>query len=346
MAFGEQQQPPNADSVTQSRRRLIQPEFAILDGFGSISDNVNPAIPANFTGVVCYNTSIPLAALDDATIEFYLGGALAASLTTTDRLGDVTFTSPFSPSGGILGAVNTPWDIFIGSGTVVGGLTPFSLFSHGSVIYIAADGSMAQLSPGTADALLRTSGSGAAPTWQDPATTSEIADITTGSESAGSSDTWARGDHVHHISGAIPTVVLKTADTSTSSDNSLNDDADLHFTVEANRTYTVDVMLHLTSTDLAAGDFQCSWAVPTGATGEFSGIAVNDSNSMTVYGVQTTITSALAFAFTGTTTAVLLHLMAVIAISSTAGTVTFRHAQNTSDATAYVLRERSRLIVY
>lgn len=35
--------------------------------------------------------------------------------------------------------------------------------------------------------------------WNAPATTSELADVTTGAESAGTSDTYARGDHVHHI---------------------------------------------------------------------------------------------------------------------------------------------------
>src|SRR3990167_1895457 len=52
--------------------------------------------------------------------------------------------------------------------------------------------------------------------WQAPATASEIADVTPAAESAGTSDTWARGDHKHLLNTGAATNTVATSETTTS----------------------------------------------------------------------------------------------------------------------------------
>lgn len=69
--------------------------------------------------------------------------------------------------------------------------------AKGDLYVASADNTVSVVTVGANDTILMAdSAQGNGVKWQAPATTSEIADIAD-SESAGSSDTWARGDHVH-----------------------------------------------------------------------------------------------------------------------------------------------------
>ena len=152
----------------------------------------------------------------------------------------------------------------------------------------------------------------------------------------------------------LPIAVYKTSDQAVSSDDSLNDDADLRFAAEASSQYIISISVLLTSVDLADGGFKCAFSVPSGATGthwgHLIGIASGAGGLIPIsnYDVDTTITTALTFDCSGSTdtnVAATVNIRAHITTTN-AGTIIFQHAQNTSNTNGYTLKEPSALVAH
>lgn len=145
------------------------------------------------------------------------------------------------------------------------------------------------------------------------------------------------------------TVVRKTADESVASSTTLQNDDHLTFPIGANETWVVKYVLFLTGSD--AGDFKSVLGAPSGATGWRGGIgpalaatsAEDAASRFIVLGDLGTGTLVFGTTTNGTVTAV---IRAVVINGSTAGSVTLRWAQNTSDATATRVRQNSHLVAH
>ncbi len=126
-------------------------------------------------------------------------------------------------------------------------------------------------------------------------------------------------------------LVRKSADESVTSSTTLQNDNHLLLPVVANATY--DLFLLCVFSGSTTGDIKFAWSVPSGTvlrwgdqTG-FSGLATDTD----VYSAQ------------GSGTQVCFQIWATVVTSSTAGNVQFQWAQNTSDATATIVRANSHL---
>lgn len=125
--------------------------------------------------------------------------------------------------------------------------------------------------------------------------------------------------------------VRKTADQSVTSSTTLVNDSHLVLSVVANATYTLFLMCVFSGG--TTGDIKFSWGVPSGTVLRW---------------VDQTGTSGLAadldvYSAPGGTTQVGFQIWATVVTSGTAGNIQFRWAQNTSDATATIVRANSHL---
>lgn len=124
----------------------------------------------------------------------------------------------------------------------------------------------------------------------------------------------------------VPIPAWKTATTTINTDATLNDDTDLAWPVVANAVYFMRVDLLFNS--VAAADIQFGWSVPSGTTIQWGDFSVDTALAFRGLGNYTAAT-----ALTIGTAAVDQHAQfsGVVTVSSTAGTVTLRWAQATSN---------------
>lgn len=148
---------------------------------------------------------------------------------------------------------------------------------------------------------------------------------------------------VEMLRSMITNYVIKSGSESTASDATINDDSDLLFAVEANATYHVKFNVFAAATTTA--DIKTAWSVPTGAAGlrkvsgpgstAADGSADNVAGKFGVHGFTTEIT------YSGVRNSNTLQFWileeALVITSSTAGNVTFRWSQATSNATASIV---------
>ncbi|MEU6635700.1 hypothetical protein [Streptomyces rochei] len=123
----------------------------------------------------------------------------------------------------------------------------------------------------------------------------------------------------------------KTADESVASSTTLQNDQHLKLPVAANAVYSLFLMCVFSGG--TTGDLKCDWAVPSGAV-------LRWSDQTGVSGLHSDVDVWNA---PSGTTQVAFQIWATVVTSSTAGTVQFRWAQNTSDATATIVRTNSSL---
>ena len=133
-------------------------------------------------------------------------------------------------------------------------------------------------------------------------------------------------------------MVIKTSDTTIQSDNTVNDDTELRFAVQAGYRYCGYAMIFVTSG--TTPDFKYNFSVPVGATGyrldaALSGAAMGTATSIT--------TEKTGIATTGSRQCIFIPFF--IKTASTAGEVIFRWAQNTSTASNTTVHEGSFIMV-
>ena len=140
--------------------------------------------------------------------------------------------------------------------------------------------------------------------------------------------------------------IRKAANETVNNSNSLQNDNELVFAVEANKTYLVKLFLLYDSSTTA--DFQYSFTLPAGAVGYKT--TVNAPTSTTtcsgtsgtlVFNSITQTNNSVGGAGTGTANTCALSLDGTIIVSSTAGNAQFRWAQANLDATDTVVRAGS-----
>ena len=136
----------------------------------------------------------------------------------------------------------------------------------------------------------------------------------------------------------IQKVIKQTIET-VASDSTLSNDAELFFTVKANKTYAGLVNIFTTSNTTA--DFKYAFTLPSGATGNRS----NGTMSSNVNQGTADITSTATVAIT-TTNMVCLSIFFHIVTSSTPGTVNFQWAQATLDASNTSVNIGSSIMVW
>ncbi|MER6236549.1 hypothetical protein ABT185_10845 [Streptomyces clavifer] len=123
----------------------------------------------------------------------------------------------------------------------------------------------------------------------------------------------------------------KTADESVTSSTTLQNDNHLLLPVVANATYSLFLMCIFSGSTV--GDIKFDWTVP-------SGTVLRWSDQTGASGLNT---DADVYSAPGGATQVAFQIWATVVTSSTAGNVTFRWAQNASDATATIVRANSHL---
>jgi hypothetical protein len=139
----------------------------------------------------------------------------------------------------------------------------------------------------------------------------------------------------------------KSADQNVTSSTTLVDDTELLFPIAANERWEFEFELGINGA--TGGDMRVALSVPSGATGTWSGMALNTSAS----GLGTAMVVAMRRTFTdadyipcgtsGTTDALCgcVRLKGTVTNGSTAGNVRLRFAQDTSSATASTVRAKS-----
>lgn len=154
--------------------------------------------------------------------------------------------------------------------------------------------------------------------------------------------TWASPtvDSTHSGSAhQIHARVRKGSDETTSTDETLSDDGALLFAIAASETWAFEFHVYY---DAAAGDFEATITVPTGATGNWAGNGVNTSGAYS----SRMATFAAALTFDASTTAAELLITGTVVNSTNAGNVTLQWAQDTSNAATLTVRASSYLIAH
>lgn len=139
----------------------------------------------------------------------------------------------------------------------------------------------------------------------------------------------------------------KTADESVTSSTTLQNDDTLLVSVEASAVY--EFALHLAVVGNTTGDFKMGFTFPTSSTCWWSGKGGVETDAgfgasgSTRHSVSFGDASGTAVAYTGSTTILSIHVMGVLSVSTTAGTLQLQWAQNTSNATATTVKAGSFL---
>jgi hypothetical protein len=151
-------------------------------------------------------------------------------------------------------------------------------------------------------------------------------------------------------------VVRKTASESLNTSTTLQDDNELLFAVAANDVWQFDLTLYIQAASAGSTmDFKCGWSLPTSATGYWGPVGDTSSTALQFGTGQVGATVAALQAMEGSTTqsfglhdtgVVGIKLSGVAIIASTAGNVTFRWAQNTSNANNLSVLLNSSLILH
>lgn len=144
----------------------------------------------------------------------------------------------------------------------------------------------------------------------------------------------------------IPNIIRKPSDTLRASTTTTTDDPHLTFMAEANSAYFIQLFLFISSTTTA--DFKCAWTVPSGAAG--LRWVLGEAVGGTDYSTTTMRTSAhqptTDVSIGGHSTSLFSGMMetAVFTTGVNPGAITFKWAQNTSDANQTGVRLGSLLI--
>lgn len=144
----------------------------------------------------------------------------------------------------------------------------------------------------------------------------------------------------------VPNIIRKPLDTLRTSTTTTADDPHFTFSAEANSTYFIQIFLYISSNTTA--DFKSAWSVPSGSGG--LRWVLGEAIAGTDYATTTMRTSVhqptTEVAIGGHSVSLFSGAMetAVISTGATAGPITFKWAQNTSDANQTGIRQHSVMI--
>ena len=150
----------------------------------------------------------------------------------------------------------------------------------------------------------------------------------------------------------VPLYARKTADESVTSSTTLQNDDELAVTVSAGGIYTLDAFILFTGNE--TGDFQCRFTFPSGSTLHFAAYAPapgdagfntgGSAGNVEFFARQNTTSSPSGvIIYSGSTAQVHLRLVGTLVVGSSAGTLQFQWAQNTSNGTATTVKAGSWL---
>lgn len=149
------------------------------------------------------------------------------------------------------------------------------------------------------------------------------------------------------------TIVYKLADESINSTTTLQDDNVLAFAVSANKAYFVNVYLLVQAAASASTmDFKCGWTYPASTTIDWGANSALDTSTES-WGAGT-LTGGFSDLLKETESRSIglsanspdkqgIHLMAIVQVAGTAGSLQFQWAQNTSNANNLTVKAGSFL---
>lgn len=146
------------------------------------------------------------------------------------------------------------------------------------------------------------------------------------------------------LTSMLPVFAYKTADESVTSSTALQNDDELFASLPANSTWSMTSYIQTNGANTGTGDIKIDFSVPAGATLKYTSFGTTTSSPAIQY--EATVNSAGTARAVGTNGAspdMGMAMQALVTIGSTAGTVQFRWAQNTSTATATIVRAGSHL---
>jgi len=139
--------------------------------------------------------------------------------------------------------------------------------------------------------------------------------------------------------GGLFAKITKTVDESRSTDTTQTNDSELFFEAEANKSYFVQLNLFWSS---GVSGLDTDWSLPTGATGRVS----EQNNAFSSQDAQSTIDVGTDDFHGQGANLRTNNFLVRITMGSTAGTVNFRWAQNSSQASPVTIEAGSTMLVY
>ena len=146
------------------------------------------------------------------------------------------------------------------------------------------------------------------------------------------------------LNSIAPLSVIKPSDQSVTSSTVLVNDSALFLPVVASATYFFMSSLDFEGAAIGTGDLKIEWTVPAGATLRFDLHGVNTASSS--YSSTFTDTTTISLGTTGAASLRGATMAGSLVMSSTAGNLQLKWAQNTSSATATIVHAQSTVALW
>ena len=296
---------------------------------GARSNN-QELIPVNFTGLVMYN-STP-GTISAAVVDMYLGGVKSLSFYV-DGFGDLQVL-PRTGTNRFLGNVTNLWTNAYITNLVLTTLT-LGTANQGDIFYDNGAALLTRLTPGTSSHVLKTQGAGANPVWAlDPAidlvtTKGDILAATAADVLArlgvGANDTVLTAASGEATGLKWAAVNVPTVDVITSDDTNVGTTpiaSLLTFEIGANDRWAFKVVCYVVE---GLDGFSSDFTVPASATGFRSSLLHDTLGELAAFDAD--MTTDQSFTTAQMSAASMVVIEGQVAGGGTAGTVTFRFAE-------------------
>lgn len=154
-------------------------------------------------------------------------------------------------------------------------------------------------------------------------------------------------DQLLEITNRIEHYAEKTSNETVTSSTTMQDDNELFLTVEPNAGYHIDTHLLYSAAGVATtSGWKIGWSAPSGATFDWQPMAKTDADAgaaSATWWASRVLADTIGIAGSGASV-VTARPSGMLLTSSAGGLLTFRWAQNTSNATGTVVYARSLLL--